>query len=640
MSAPQSGAKAIPENASPDKADRAWFLRGSAWNDVVWILAPTNLLEEERPQPIAWGFTLPSGGRFTDSQHASLLEASKQFLALFRTRSLHFGQSQRPSTVFACFVRLRRLIRWMDVEGFDRFADLDVAAILRFRRAIAARKTKSGSPVSSTTVLQHLSMLAYLYRLRDGLDDALSVDPCPGQSAFEVAGMRTSPIRHWRRVPDAVAVPLIQGAIEWLAIGAIDVLRMREVYAATIAEVQQQGPRYLCNTIAVRAMQRITLLTPRGPQTIHSVDDLDELVQMLYSACFVVISYLVGLRVSEVLHLHAGCLQWRSVEDSGGETGVIVIVGTIFKQEPDYYGRPHEWVAPQAAVHAISVLEALSAPHRLRTGRKELWLRCRGQSHHRGASEWQREVNDSCEIPIADTITNLLNHFAQWIGLPEYEGKPWHFATHMGRKTFAHFVALRDRTSLFALAQHLGHRERSVTDRGYVGNDYALDREIDGQILEQSVTAWEHMLSAPQLGGRAGAEILTKRPRFRGVRMKDDLKTYARMLVEAGLVLGVCEYGYCVFRQPYSACRGTDAGPNPVYREPSTCARCKNFVVSAQHRTYWLEQVRRCEALLNEPALPTQTLKIVRERLDEARVMLRSIDSSARGKDHGRKTAH
>ena len=147
------------------------------------------------------------------------------------------------------------------------------------------------------------------------------------------------------------------------------------------------------------------------------------------------------------------------------------------------------------------------------------------------------------------------------------------------------------------------------------------------------------MLSTPELGGRAGTEILAKRPQFRGVRMKDDLKTYARMLVEAGLVLGVCEYGYCVFRVETSACRGNAAGPNPVHREPSTCARCKNFAVSAAHRPYWLEQIRRCEALLHEPALPTQTLKIVRERLEEARAMLRSIDCATEER-HGRTTAH
>ena len=105
------------------------------------------------------------------------------------------------------------------------------------------------------------------------------------------------------------------------------------------------------------------------------------------------------------------------------------------------------------------------------------------------------------------------------------------------------------------------------------------------------------------------------------------------------MILGVCDYGYCVYRQEYSACLGNAAGPNPIRREPSTCVRCKNFAVSAQHRTYWLEQGHRCEALLGEPALPTQTLKILRARLDEARVMVRQIDSPEMEASHGSKTS-
>jgi hypothetical protein len=178
-----------------------------------------------------------------------------------------------------------------------------------------------------------------------------------------------------------------------------------------------------------------------------------------------------------------------------------------------------------------------------------------------------------------------------------------------------------------------------MTDSGYVGTDYALEREIEAEVIEQSVLAWEHMLSAPQLGGSAGREILAKRPLFRGARMKDDLKTYARTLVEAGLVLGVCDYGYCVYRREYSACRGNAAGPNPGYREPTTCVRCLNFAVSAQHRPYWMGQLQRCETLLNEPTLPAQTLKIVRERLEQARSMLHSIESSEKDDAHARQVA-
>jgi hypothetical protein len=222
----------------------------------------------------------------------------------------------------------------------------------------------------------------------------------------------------------------------------------------------------------------------------------------------------------------------------------------------------------------------------------------------------------------------LLQRFAARLMLPQDEGKAWLLTTHQGRKTFARFAALRDRSALLALAQHLGHRERAVTDSGYAGTDYRLNREIEAEILEQSVAAWEHMLATPGLGGRAGAEIVSKRPRFRGARIKQDIKGYARLLVDAGLVLGLCDWGYCVYREEHSACLGNPFGPNPARREPSTCARCKNFAVSDQHRLYWIEQVHRHEGLLNEPALPLQTLRIVRERVEEARSLIRAIDTT------------
>ena len=375
---------------------------------------------------------------------------------------------------------------------------------------------------------------------------------------------------------------------------------------------------------ATRALRQAGICLPGRARAIETVEDLAQSIDMLYAACFVVISYLVGPRASEILHLEAGCVQRR------GE--VTVIVGAIFKRQAEYHGRSHEWAAPPPAVRAVAVLEALSVGHRAQAGRPQLWLRRRQAS---GATEWQRVCPGALGIPSAMRMRTLLQRFAAWLGLPRHQGKDWRLTTHQGRKTFARFAALRDSSALFALAQHLGHRERAVTDCGYAGSDYRLNQEIDAEILEQSAAAWEHMLAASDLGGRAGAEIVAKRPRFRGVRLKQDIKSYARLLVDAGLVLGVCDWGFCVYRQEHSACLGNALGPNPARREPSTCAHCKNFALSAQHRPYWVEQARRHEALLNEPALPLQTLRIARERLDEARSLIRAIDAGNKVLKHG-----
>ncbi|MGH8228094.1 MAG: hypothetical protein ACREU3_09365 [Steroidobacteraceae bacterium] len=626
--------------ASGDTSPRDWFLRDSRWDDARWLFAPTNLLEEEAPQRIRWDFSVPSGGRFTDTAHTPLLETSKRLIALVRTRSLFSGLPRRARTASGYFVHLRSLLRWMDREGFERFADLDSEAVLGYRRAVGRRPSRRRAYILPSTQLAHLSVLADLYYLREELGDGLSDDPFPGRTVRQVAGaFRSLPGRH---TPDAIAVPLVQNSIEYLERGAIDVLRAREIYAATMAEaskrIRENGN---CNRHALEALAGITINTPWGAQRIFRVQDLRDAIDMLYAACFVVIAYLVGPRVNELLHLRAGCVVSRTTHPVSGMRDIEILTGTIFKHDSGYYGRPHEWVIPQAAIHAVSVLEALSAPNRLRTGRSELWLRARAGGGGKGAMEWQHDPPGKLPIRLvaSNVISDCLERYVRWLNLPAFEGRPWPLSAREGRKTFARFAALRDRTCLFALAQHLGHRDRSLTDTGYAGTDYALEREIRSEILEQSVAAWEHMLSAPQLGGRAGAEILAKRPQFRGLRMKSEIKSFARTLVEAGLLLGVCDYGYCVYREEYSACRGNAAGPNPVYREPSTCARCLNFAVSAEHRPYWTGQIARCQALLNEPALPTQTLKIVRGRLEEARTVLRSIESTSRDSRHAEKTS-
>lgn len=615
-----------PANASPDARapgrtdDRAWFLVESKWEDPVWVLAPGNALEERRPVRIRWDFELPDDRRFTDQRYAALLETCRQLVALLRSRSLSTGLPLRPSTVGHYFLTLRCLLQWMNGEGLSRFSLLDPPALLQFQQWLRSRPLAGRSPQRAPgTLHRHLYLLAYFQRFRDELDDGLSFDPFAGRDHRRTAGYRDGLRSPWPYTPDGVAVPLVQAAIDAVTYDAPIVLRAWETYRQAAAGGSGAGHAHTGR--ATRALQRASAGIPDADSPVRSVRELVLRTDLLYAACFVVISYLVGPRVSEILHLKAGCVQHRSAE--GASEPVAVIVGAIFKRQSGYHGRAHEWVAPPAAVQAVAVLEALSAGHRAIAGREELWLR---RWHGNGAAEWHEVAPELLEIPSTARINNQLGRFGTWLGLT-YEDRPWKLTTHQGRKTFARFAALRDRTCLFALAQQLGHRERAETDNGYAGSDYRLNQEIDAEILQQSVNAWEHMLAAPGLGGRAGAEIVASRPRFRGKRIKEDLASYARLLVDAGLVLGVCDWGFCVYREEHSACLGNAAGPNPGRREPSVCARCQNFVVSEQHRPYWEDQVRRCAGLLDEPALPLQSLRIVRGRLDEARSLVRAIDS-------------
>jgi integrase len=616
---------AVHRRAAPPA--RNWFLINSKWSDACWVFSPTSSLEEEHPVRIRWDLRLIGPVRFTNHSSGALLESARRCIAIIRTRSITTGLPQRSRTVRGFFYELRLLVRWMTREGVRRFADFDSAMLLTYRGTVTNRRRRDGKRIVPLSVERSVRLLMYLHRHRAEIGDGLTFDPCPGQAALTLIG-GSSEQGALPYTPDVVAVPLIQRSIEYLETSAFDLLCARERCVKAYEEARGRGLHpSTCHLAALKAVRTRQIHTPSGTITLDSLVDFGALIDVLYSACFVVISYLVGPRVSEILRLREGCVKALKTSDDRGVDEIALIVGAIFKREHGYHGRPHEWVAPPPAVHAVYVLEALSAPHRQQTGRQSLWLRT--GSRQFGSMEWQSDtVGGLPKIPHTDRINNALGRLAEWLRLPMYQGKPWRLSTHQGRKTFARFVALRDRTGLFALAQHLGHRDRTVTDTGYSGSDYALATEIEAHVLDQSVSAWEHMLSAPVLGGRAGAEILAKRPRFRGARMKQDLRSYARLLVEAGLTLGVCDWGFCVYRQEHSACLGTASAPNPIRREPSTCARCRNFVVGEKHRPYWQEQVLRHETLLNEPALPTQTLKIVRDRLTEATVMLRSIDSA------------
>jgi len=607
--------------------DREWFLMGCRWEDSVWVLRPANVLDEKSPVRLHWGFPMPGGDNFTDPRHASLLQTCRTVVRLSRERSPMTGLPQKPSSIATHFYHLKALVYWMVDAGYSRFSDIDRYGALEFLHQVTKRKGAGGRAISPITVEKYLHVLMYFYWYRRHLDDGLMRDPFAGGSPALEAGVHGAVRSPWPHTPDGIAAELVTKAIGLLEDGADRILRARRAYADALAEAEQAGyAMKSARVVAARAISKVDAAATGALARMRSTKQLAKAINLLYAACFIVISYLVGARASEILHLQFGCVARR-----GPDEAVPVIVGAIFKRQMEYHGRPHEWVAPPPVITAIEVLEALSEGHRVRTNRRELWLR----QEDFGATEWKATSVADVEVIPTHRMRRILWRFVVWADLSSLDGKSWKAGTHQGRKTFARFAALRDRTALLALAQQLGHRDRAVTDFSYAGSDHRLLREIEEEVIEQSTIAWQNMLVVPKLGGKAGAEIVARRPTFKGSRLKEDVESFARLLVDAGLSLAVCDWGFCVYREEHSACAGNARGPNPARREPSTCARCKNFVLSEQHRPYWSEQILRHETLLNEPGLPWQTIKIVRSRLDEARTLLQSLEPSASNGEHG-----
>lgn len=602
----------------------------SHFSDSIWHLDGLRPGGNRSDFSLDWGFRVGSG-RFTDPGFASWCEAARTFLWSVKVDPPPGRKHLHDGTVVSLFKGLRLLIRWMAGQGYRRFAELDRDASERFLGVMADRRNLKGEPIAPPTMDHYRRLLILIYLQGARYPAVATGDPFPG-----VIGMFRKHDRGWLPyTPDAIAVPLVSSALRLIGPAADDVIALyrqaQDAYDAALGSGLSPTKAGFRVVAAIAAFRFATLPGEDAPwraAPVTSTKRVRQIVDRLYDACFVVIAYLVGARVSEILGLQVGCIDHH--DSAAGDERFAYLVGRIYKTARGHHGDAHRWVAPEPVVRAITVMEQLSEPLRLRSGRSDLWLVTSSTGLMGPAVE--------IELPVVGTIIRRLNElFAPFIVLPLHENVPWHLNTHQGRKTFARFVGKRDRTGLHALQVHLGHVSRVMTDGGYVGTDFHLDELIDAHAQEETRAALEEMLIASALGGKAGRAIAA-RSRFRGRTRDGDLQAYVDFLMaETDLRLGVCDWGYCVYRPETSACFGGEAGPNPALRTETTCSTCANFAVTAKHRPVWEARRARNLKLLDQPALDAGSRVLATARIDECDRILGQLDHSTGDRHVGQK---
>ncbi len=591
----------------------------SQFSDDIWHLDGIRPGCGRGDYSLDWGFTVATG-RFTDPALLPWLAAAKTLLWSSKVDPPPGRRHVHDGTLMRLFKGLRLLIRWMADQGYRRFADLDREASERFMAAMAERRNAKGELLKTGTLHHYRSLLILIYLQGARYPTVAIGDPFPGTT-----GMFKRSDRGWLPyTPDAIAVPLLSSALRLIGPAADDIIALQgkaqAAYDAALASGLSPTRASFRVTDAIASFRFRVLPgedAPWHPAPVTSTKTVRYLADRLYDACFVTIAWLVGARVSEILGLEAGCIEYHHA--GAGDERFAYLAGRIYKTAHGYHGDTHRWIAPEPVVRAIAVMETLTEGLRRRSERKELFLITSSTGLIGPAVE--------IDLPITSTILRRLNDLlAPFIGLPLYEGKPWHLNTHQGRKTFARFVGKRDRTGLAALQAHLGHVTRAMTDSGYVGTDFQLDELIDRHAQEETRAALEEMLTATALGGKAG-RVLAARSRFRGCTRNGDVQAYVDFLMaETDLRLGVCDWGYCVYRSETSACFGGEAGPNPVLRTETTCSTCANFAVTPRHRPVWeMRRVRNLK-LLEQPVLDAGSRALAEARVAECDRILTQLD--------------
>lgn len=602
----------------------------SLWSDPQW--------QFEGPRPglrlyqlrFDWDFELPDGSRFTAPGWHRWLEDARTFLWSLRADPPRGRRWLRVHSLVSAGQKLRTLISWMAGEGMRGFGGLDRENAQRFLGVIAERVAPNGNAITANTRHAYANVVVSLWLQRHKLADPPPEHPFNGERASTFSGFNGGTVERLPFTPDAIAIPLISKAIRLIGQPADDMIALRDRAVSFYEERRARGltrpsvRQPVLKLIAAHGFSHLDGEAAPWHPPIVGTKQLRFLIDRIYEACFVVISYLVGARVSEILALEAGCIEQHHSAD--GTELFSYLRGRIFKTASDDAGQPHLWAAPQAVIRAIDVLERLSAPLRQQAGRSELFLSMQGHG-----------IIDTrpLDVVTGSTLVSRLNsYFAPFVALPDHaDGSTWHLTTHQGRKTFARFVGKRDRTGLHALQHHFGHVTRIMTDSAYVGTDFDLGELVDAQTLEETRAALEDLLTASHLGGKAG-RMLSARSRFRGRTRDGDLAGYVDFLIEeSGMRLGVCDWGYCVYRAEFAACMGDERGPNPVWRTESVCMNCANFAVTERHRPVWQARLNRNLTLIADQRLDGASRSLASTRIAECERILSDLSASGESDD-------
>jgi len=569
----------------------------SRFGDTVWELDIFTAGYSPSLKRLCWDLSLPKGARITDAQYAGLIRAAKQFLWSMTLHPPAGRKRWSATTLRMCAAELHVVVGWMAVEGVAFFHDVTPRTVDRLLRWLRARSGRRKSSLSPSTIRKYLNIVNTMFLQRGKLEDAPAINPLPGETTFEAAGVSAATTGSIPYIPDAVAVDLLSKALAWVEVHSAGIIAASELRGHTVARALARGwTRGHADRLVVRALRRAAIAGPDGP--IVDCRMLQKCVTHLSSACFAVIAGFVGMRVSEILSMQAGAVERHPI----GETGVeqAYIVGRLFKTSNEPMGRLERWVAPNPVVRAVECLERLSRLLKENADRADLFVAI---------------VRPDASVASVTTaaITHRLWKFARHVGVPLHEGRVWPLSPHQFRKTFARFVARGDRSHLLALAAHFKHISVTMTSRGYVGNDYELHELIDEESRTETAIALDRLLSSDRLGGHMGERILARNHAFRGRAGEQVRRDYIHfVLAETDLRIRGCDYGWCVFQAEVALCGGERA-PNEVRRGPAVCAKCSNFAVDDRHVSYWQDRRWRNRALLDQAAEP-----LVRAVLDEA----------------------
>lgn len=573
-----------------------------------WVIAPSPL-NPDHIMELNWATLIPAGVG-TKHQRQYLMKSCKGFLRVWLASD---ASRRSPGTILGTFCKLRRLVHWMLGRGLWRFSELGKHEIEEYIVTVSQK-------LKYETAVKYVLLFIKLWELRNDYVGAMRTDPSFLQADHRIVG-NLSTRTPWKAIDERIALPLIRDAVKWIQ-------ETIPLIQPLIEGLWEDNMKCLCQKTIERrrilksAYQRVEASAGYqdffelvGIPGANSRQVVRRLLALSEGAISIVVLFLVGMRISELLSLSSDICR-RHLHSDGH--AFQYLIGTAAKKK----GIGRSWIAPPVVITALQSLNTLFAGPRAFAKRNHLFLAFAGTN---GYPLPGRRVFR----PKGQSIAYKMRLFANA-----------HFRTplpascrlhpHAARKTFARFVVLRDKRSLDALAHHYGHVHRYFTDSNYVGSDIQLAEMIAEESRRDLAAGLTDILRSSNVAGRAskslriaGQELKTNT----SLRGRKTISTLVEKLIDEGVTLAPCDWGYCVYVQALSACRGDATGPNGVERAPDVCGTCSNFLVTETHRGWWEGRTRDSESFLARTDIGQQAQAVVGRRLKIARQVLFTLNA-------------
>lgn len=529
---------------------------------------------------IKWNFKLDNGKKFDDPEYAALMESAKDFIYSLKADPIEGRLSNSYGSLIGNFKHLRHLLHWMIANNYERFSQLDEGSLERYEQYHKNRKAKNRGDkeggLKPRALVHILNIVRSLYLQRGKIADAITVVPFDGETASERVGVTLSEAvkNKTKRIPDEVAVDLLGKAFQYIEVKSEAILKAQ--YA--IEEIKQEQPGKSRKHYTYKLQP---ILKNYGFDTLHNLNS-EKL--LLSTACYIIIAYFSGMRISEGMSIKAGCIE-KKRSDNG--TAYYLLHSTYYKtvQRP----KGDTWLVPEAVATAVDVLERLSKPLREKSGLNYLFLCNRMRKNN--------------EIGVISNMNTYLKQFMQETRVVLHQGKPWNLTPHQFRKSFAYFMARENKCNLKFLQGQFKHVSMDMTMW------YVITEEEDAELLDYVASAVKEVsfghvkdfhILGKTLGGGCGAYTAERRDVIFQGKTVDEIND---ILLKEGLddlYVRAMPLGLCVFNERYADCYGSGGPCNPN--------TCKNAVVTDEHKKHWDGLLQKVLALISQASSPLQKL--------------------------------